>query len=314
MKAVTAHIVFPDRGVSIRRVSSVMIEQAWQQLTGKAEITLPRNVPDFEKRRVREVFRRGDRVEIYLGYNGQNTLEFSGYVVSVSADIPISIRCEDEAYKVKPIAVNYSSADTGLKEMLQAIVPGYSIRANEGIRLGGVRWSRTNVGAVLDKLASDWGIYSHLDANTLVSGVYYDTESPVLQIDLEKDGVSNELNYRNREDILVKVQARSILVNGEVLELSVGEDGGDLLKLDYYNITVRAELERLARADYERRKRGGFDGTLTVFAIPGLKHGRRIHLVSTVYPDRNGDYHVDAIKKTLDTGGYRNEIKLGERI
>jgi len=314
MKTLTAHVVFPDRGVSIRRVGSVVIEQGWKQLTGKAEITLPRNVPDFEKRKIREVFRRGDRVEIWLGYNGSLVREFTGYIVTASADIPVAIRCEDEAYALKPIAVNYSRADTGLKEMLQDICPGYTVNAREGIRLGGVRWSKTNVGAVLEQLANEWGLYSHMEGSTLVCGIYHDTAAEALPIDMERQGVSNSLNYRNSEDILVKVQARSILANGEVVDVTVGEEGGDLLTLDYYNISVKAELEVLARADYERRKRGGFDGTLSLFAIPGLKHGSRVTLTSNVYPDRNGDYYIDEVRKVLDTSGYRDEITLGERL
>jgi len=42
-----------------------------------------------------------------------------------------------------------------------------------------------------------------------------------------------------------------------------------------------------------------------------VQHGQIVRLVSTQYPERNGDFFVDAVKKTFSSGGYRQEITVG---
>ena len=67
---------------SIRRISEVSIESSWKTICDTAELVLPRNVKDFDSKKVKDVFRRGDKVEIYLCYGMDEDLklEFSGYI------------------------------------------------------------------------------------------------------------------------------------------------------------------------------------------------------------------------------------------
>ncbi|MDD3458549.1 MAG: hypothetical protein PHO74_03650, partial [Weeksellaceae bacterium] len=95
-------------------MSDIKIESNWRQLTDTAEITLPRNVLFFEENDLREVFKRGDSVEIKLGYDDVLITEFTGYISQVFANIPILIRCQNEMFKVKQIPVNYSHANVSL--------------------------------------------------------------------------------------------------------------------------------------------------------------------------------------------------------
>ena len=68
---------------SIFQISSCEIELSWKNICGKADIILPRNIKDFDRQKVKDVFQRGDKVEIYLGYDGDLKLEFSGYIDQV---------------------------------------------------------------------------------------------------------------------------------------------------------------------------------------------------------------------------------------
>jgi hypothetical protein len=294
---VVFHATTGREKIEVRKVVSVIISSSWKELTSRAEVTLPRNIPFFNKHQVKEVFRVGDPVTIFLGYDDVYFEEFSGYVTSVSADIPITIRLEDEMWKLKQIRVNYSSSAATLADMLHNICPGYEVDALEGVKLGGVRFAQTTVAKVLEKLQQDFNLFSYTKGKKLVCGKYYadDTGEPPVTYHLERNVFSNDLNYKRKEDVVIKVKGTSMLSGGGKIEFEVGEDGGELLNLTYYNITVKAELERIVRSDYEKRKRDGFDGSFTAFGVPRIQHGMKANIESFIYPDRNGIYYVDAV-------------------
>lgn len=317
--AMTAEIIFHAtelRGEFIvHQVTEITTESSWKELTDRATITLPRKVRSFEKTKVRELFRRGDPVSIYFGYNGNNVKEFTGYITEVSADIPIKIKLEDEMWKLKQVAVNFSSPEISLKELLAQILPGYEIEALEGVALGGVRFSKTTVAQVLEKLQSDWGLYSYMKGKKLMVGIYYADDSRTVKFHLERNSVSNSLNYKRKEDVLIRIKAISTMPNGVKLEVeNIGDKNGEDRQLSFYNITVLAELERLGQMEYEKYKQDGFDGSFTAFGIPAVNHGEKAELRSSLYEDRSGSYYIDSVNKSFGIGGIRQEIQLGNRI
>jgi hypothetical protein len=302
------------REIVLNKVTSVEIESSFKLLTDKAIVRLPRNVKFFDKNNVREVFRRGCPIKIELGYNGEYITEFEGYVVQHSANIPIELHCEDEMWKLKQLPVNISLSNTTLQNLLQSIVPDYKVDALEGVQLGGVRYAKTKVAAVLDQLQKEpYNLYSYMQGKTLVCGKYYsdDSDQPTVNFHLERNAVSNDLNYRNADDIILIMKGVSVLKNGNKIEVEIGEKGGDEFQLTYYNIEQKDEIKRLLEKDYELRKRGGFDGSFTSFGIPSVRHGLKVKLESRLYEDREGTYYIESVTKRFENAQYRQEITLG---
>lgn len=319
--AMNARITFPEfngrREIILDKVSSVEIESSFKLLTDRAVIKLPRNVKLFDKTKVREVFRRSAPVIIELGYNGEYVKEFEGYITQVSASIPIEITCEDEMYKLKQLPVNISFKTVTLKKLLETIAPNYSIDALEGAVLGGIRFPNTNAAAVLDKLSKDpYNLYSYMKEKQLVCGKYYsdDSEEETVNFHLERSTVSNELNYKNAEDIILKIKGVSVLSNGSKVTAETGEDGGDEYQLTYYNIEDKAEVQKMVEKDYETKKRGGLDGSFTSFGVPSVRHGLKVNLTSSLYPERTGTYYVESVKKNFSKSKYRQDITLGGAV
>lgn len=319
--ALNAEVIFQKTdhrpGVVLYRVSEITVDSSWKQLTDRATLTFPRKLKYFDTYKVRDVFRIGDPVQIKFGYNGVLNAEFSGYITDVSADIPVKIKLEDEMWKLKQIPVNFSAANIDLKKLLTKICPGYSIDALEGVQLGGVRFSNTTVAKVLEKLKNDWGLYSYMKGKQLVCGKYYvdDSHADKLRFHLEKNCVSNSLNYRRKEDVLISITAVSTLPNGEKIEVKgIGDKNGRQQTLTFYNIEVKAELERLAKIEYKKQKKDGFDGEFVGFGIPIVRHGLKVELTSELYNDRDGVYYVDGVHKTFGRGGIRQSVQLGDKV
>ncbi len=302
--------------LTLRRVQSVHIESSFKELVQFAEITMPRYISALDGSRVKELFRTGDKVKIALGYatmGDQDGLieEFEGYITRVGAAIPLQLRIEDEMWKAKRIKVNFVGKNVMLKDLLEKMAPEYEIDALE-VKLGSVRFAKTNLGACLEKLASDWKLYSYFKGKKLVCGKYYaEQEGANHSFHLEKNVAGSSLEYKNAEDVLVKIDATSINADGSKIEYSIGEEDGDMMSLAYYNIKSKAELEKRVKADYEKAKTGGFTGEFLAFGIPSVAFGDKAHIESALYPDRNGTYYIEGVAKSFSSGGYRQQVKLG---
>ena len=318
MVVLTALLSFPDsaaNGLQIRKVNSIRIAESFKDISSKAEIVLPKNVKLFQNNAIRDVFKRGHRVTIDYGYDNRFKREFEGYITSVSADVPIMIKCEDEMWKIKQIPVNFSASKTTLLQLLTTICPGYQIDCLEGVELGSIRLSKTTVAAVLDKLNSDFGLWTYMKGKTIVCGKYYSDDSAIPPVRFNLDRVaSNSLQYRIADELPVKVKGTSIRAKGEKLEFEFGEDGGDIMNLSYYNIPTKEALEKLVNQDYQRRKVDGFSGSFTAFGIPTIDHGFKADISSILYPERSGQYYVDSLVKEYSTAGIRRAITLGRKV
>ncbi len=303
--------------VILNQITECEFESSFKEMTDRGTITMPRSLKFFEKQNVKEVFRRGDAVTVAFGYDGNNVEEFVGYISEVSADIPIVIKIEDEMFNVRKIPVNFAHKNISLDELLKAIIPGYEIDALEGVQLGAVRLAKTAVGRVLEKLQSEWGLFAYMRGKTVVCGKYYADESefPPVKFHLERNCVSTSLNYQKKEDISLKIKVVSTLKNGTKIEVDgIGDKDGNERQLTFYNIEVKAELERLGKLEYEKYKQDRFDGSFTAFGIPSVRHGLKAHIKSTLYDDRSGTYYIEKVVKSFGPDGIRQEITLGDKV
>jgi len=302
--------------IVIKKITSVKIESSWKMLTDKATIVLPRKVKYFDINNIKSTFKKGDPIKIELGYDGKLIKEFEGYVTKVSADIPIVIECEDEMYQLKKIPVNISLKSSSLQNLLNKIVPGYSVDALE-VEIGSQRHAKSTVAKVLKYLQEEFSLYSYMKGKQLVVGKVYADDSDVepIRLHLEKNVVNNDLNYKSKEDVLIKIIAVSTLKNGDKIEAQIGDEDGEERQLSYYNIELKAELEKLAKEDYKKYKVDGFDGTVKLFGIPIIRHGYKVELKSDLYPDRNGTYYVErTIIDFDDSPQFRRTIQLGDKV
>ena len=194
------------------------------------------------------------------------------------------------------------------------MIPNYEIDALEGCQLGAVRFSKTTVGEVLEKLQQDMKLYTYVEPTTkkIVSGKIYadNSDENAFSFDLERNVVSNDLSYRNKDDIRVKVIG-IIIKSGDKIEYSYGDDDADKYIDWQFLVKTKAELEVEVKRMYEANKLGGYDGSFTAFGAPSVQHGRKASLRSSLYKDREGTYYIEGVYKSFGISGYRQQIKLG---
>lgn len=303
--------------IVLTRVTEIEFESTWKEIVDRGSLKLPRNVKFFDRQKVRDTFRRGDAITIYFGYDGNLVKEFEGYITEVAADIPIVIKFEDEMFKIKRLPVNFSSANVTLDKLLKTIIPGYNLEVLEGVTLGAVRLPKTQVGPVLEKIQADWGLYTYMKGKTVVCGKYYadDSAENKVKFHLERNCVSTSLNYKNKEDVQIKIKVVSTLANGQKIEVDgIGDKDGNERQLTFYNIKVKAELQKLGNLEYEKYKVDRFDGSFVAFGIPSVRHGLKAVLKSSLYGDREGTYYIEKVVKVFNNSGIRQTITLGDKL
>ena len=315
--AYISHIIFAANsrreGFSIKKIHACEVESSWKNQTDLAQITLPRSVIDFDKAKVNHFFRKGDAVEIHLGYNGQLFKRFTGYITEVSADIPVVIKLQDEMWKLKQLPANVSIKNATLTQLIREIAPGYEADVLEA-NIGSVRFSQTTVAEVLKKLQSDFGINSYFQEGKLIVGKIYEDNTGEHTIHLENDLAKNDLKFVNADDISIKIKAVSTLFNGTKIEAEVGDEDGEERQLSYYNIESESDLKALAQIDYDKYKKGGFEGNVETFAYVNAIHGDKVNLVSSIYPERNGTYYIDKVADKLANPTYHRIITIGAAV
>jgi hypothetical protein len=300
--------------IVIRKINSVRIESSWEQLTDTATIVLPRNVKDFDKLKVKTIFKKGDPVTIFLGYDENLIEEFNGFISDVSADIPIKIKCDDYMYLLKKHSVNISMKSTRLEDLIKQIIPAGIEYDVADINIGTKRFPNTTGAKILEELQEN-NIYSYFKGKKLIVGKIYSDDSvePVI-FNFSQNVVDNALQYKNKEDVIIKIIATSTLPKGRKIKAEFGDDFGTEQHLSYYNITVQAELLKLAKADYDKYKVDGFQGHIVAFGIPSVKHGMKAQIISYQYPDRKGLYYIKKVVKDFDDSPkYHQTIDLDKK-
>lgn len=308
---------------SIYRVSKASIETSWKLICGKAEIILPRNIKDFDKYKIKEIFKRGDKVEIYLGYNGNLNHRFTGYIDQVSADIPVTIKLEDEMWKLKQIEVSFAHPNIKLKEFVTKIIGSFPIDIDSDIALGAVRFNKMKFGEILNKLRDEYSLYAFIrNGKFTIYKVHSDVTENIPVFDLERNCSDNSLNYISKDDRLVKIigttiqrVAKAIKNNEDQKKLKFewgDKDAKETINWTF-NVTTLEDLQREVKKMYNDRKRDGFDGKFTTLGLIPLQHGQKVKLQSSLYPDRNGIYYIDGISETFSKeDGYKQEVELGQ--
>ena len=301
----------------IRRISEVEIESSWKMICSTAQVVLPRNIKDFNQNKVKDWFKRGDKVEIYLcyGLDEDLILEFSGYITQVSADYPITIKLEDEMWRLKQIPVNFSSKNEKLKSFVQKYVTDYPILIDAEAPLGAVNIKNKTLGEVFKKFQEDLSLYPFIrNGKLVVAKPYSDVSDKIPVFDLERNCVSNDLNYLSKEERTVKVVAESVqnfAKTKKKLKFELGDPDPKTTINKTLSVTTLNDLQAEVRRIYDLYKKEGFDGSFTTFGTPSVQHGQKVKITSSLYNDREGIYYIDSIKKKFSRDGYRQEIELG---
>jgi hypothetical protein len=315
--AVNVRVGFPEnRGraaFAFTSVSTFKVESSWKVLTDTAEFVVSKQLCFADQKRVFDLVKSGDPVYLEAGYNGEYNREFTGFISEVQDDLPVLFKCEDNMYTLKRTPVNKSYKGVKLQTLLNDIVPSnYKIDCADVV-LGDLLYQNYTVSQVLTELKDNYGIYSYFVGETLVSGKIYRDNTRQVKYTFTKNILpGNDLKYRRKEDIRIKVTMTSHLKNGKKKKKTYGESDGEEQKLICAGVEDEAQLLELAKKEYNRLKINGWKGGFRGFGLPFIQHGDTIVLTNLENPDKNGNYYCDGVTTSLDDhGALRRDLQPG---
>lgn len=309
------------------RCSAVEIEKSTQLVASTAKITLPITAVLVNEGMTTTVetsklVKVGDVVQIRLAYDGvYDGEEFRGYVKRVNYKIPLEIECED-IWPLRRKNINQSWKTVTLEALLQEIVSGTGIDLSSnvpGITLSPYSIKNATAAFALQKIRDEYGLTAYINrVGKLYVGLAYTDNSGQVNYTLNGSDVNvinaDDLKYKNKDDVILKVKAIGIKGDNTRTEVEIGDKDGELRTLFFYNVTTADGLRKLATQEMNKLKFNGYDGKITTFLIPVALPGMKAVIVDEYFPERQGSYYVESVKTTWGIQGARREIELGIKL
>jgi hypothetical protein len=292
------------------------IVSSWQELTNTCSFTLPRKVGKLLTDSLDRIIQVGNEVVIKAGYNTTIKTYFTGYITEIGASAPLLIKCEDAMWKLKQVQVSKTYKSVRLSTLLQDILPaGFKYNAVDR-QLGGIRYHKMTVAQVLKDLKDSFGVTSYMRNGTLYSGWAYDTdltgEAYNVYLHFEKNIFNNNLVYKRKEDVKLRIDAVSIHSNGNDIRYSYPSENaeGEVHTLHSYGKELK-DIKADAQEQYSKMVYDGYRGSFSTFGHPFIDHGFVVNLASDIYPERDGKFFADRVVYRLGNIGIKQDVTLG---
>lgn len=300
---------------------SISVVSGWEHFTDTATIEIPNRFLKNGETIIGgndNVFKRGDSVEIKVGYfnpdrdeNGLKTV-FKGYVSRISPGQPLRIECQDLTYLLKQKTISKSWKSVTIKKLLSDILPPDIKFKAVDAELGSFSVTRVNIVQILDELKKTYGLQSYVQNGELYVGLVSQGNGKKHKFHFQKNIISDDLEFVRADDTKIKLTAISMLENNKKIQIETGDSDGDNRTLTFYNLS-QSELKKTADREIEKLKYTGVSGSITTFGIPAVNHGDIAILQNDIWPEKAGEYFVDQVTTDFGANGIRQKIKLGRK-
>lgn len=298
------------------KVAELEITRDMDTLTDTCVLKLPKKIRWQGETQI--PIKRGDAISVWLGYDGQLQFAFRGFVTTIGLKTPIEISCEDQMFLLKKQDAKKLAYQTATIEQIlhdQNLGVRYKVFGEQHI--GRFRVSANTVTELLGQLKDQGGIRSFFRVEdgepVLYCGVLFERDVRCRQvfatgINLIDD---SQLEVQSAADMKIKIKAISLLPNNKRIRIELGDADGDRRTIHTYNKTEQ-ELKAWAAQELKRLKQDGLRGTFTTFGAVLID--KLDHIGIKIDGQRRGIYQTQKNVIKYGTGGFRQEITLGQRV
>ena len=270
-------------------------------------------------------------VSIMLGYDGQLSNEFSGYVSSVVLeDNMLTIECEDALHLMRLVPMpDGQLKGVTVTSLLQQVVA----KTNAYCSANGIAGTLTlnclysysyttfnfvhaTAYDVMEKIQKEGK--PNIDIKDGVLRVFPQYTSPdgiavySLASNICKEGL--KLKWRSVTDRKLLVIAKSKGKNGVALQATAGVAGGDTQKIDFSGIYDLASLQRIANETYNHQCFTGYEGSFCSWLVPFVDANYQARIIDESGLLQNGSYYVKSVETEFSSSGGIRTISLGAGV
>ncbi|MRI64459.1 hypothetical protein EDM00_10750 [Ornithobacterium rhinotracheale] len=320
MLKLSSHIIIEsEKTWEFFALNECTITEDTGSLTDTCELVLPKNIhwQGFVSENGKPPIKRGDKIQVRLGYDDELVTRFSGFVRSVDAKTPITIKCEDGMFILKSQkAEPRSFKNAYLRDIIAHLLKGTGVDfylIDKDIKVGLWRITKANISEELQEMKEKLMISAYFrrinGKSILYVGLAYPFDNrKKLKFFHSKNIISENFEYQNKDDIRVRVEAQSFNAKHQKITYEYGDKDGELIKIRMDGLN-EAELKKYAMQALERYKQSGFKGSFETFGVPEVS---KCDMVEIHASDGNsGTYLVKKNSISFGQNGYRQNIELG---
>lgn len=304
-----------DKTWVFEKITACEIVRDSEALTTTCKLILPRKVK--WKGETSNPIKRGDKISVWLGYDDNLQLAFTGYVLRKGFKAPIEIFCEDEMFMLKQTpCVKKSYKNVDIHTLLKEQGLPYDIKVLGEQNIGQYRVNFENVAELLAHLKeNNIRTFFRLEDGkpVLYCGVLFAHGNEMRQVFATGVNIISDssLDEQKAEDVKIKLKVVSLQPdNKKKIKVEIGDPDGEKRTLHCYGKT-EAEAKAWGEQELERLKRDGLTGSyqtfghvlLDVLDVIGIK----------IDGERKGKYQVHKNTITYGSSGFRQDITLGAR-
>ena len=303
---------------TMNHVNSVEISENILEISNTAKITIPRQT--IKEGYLDSHFSVGDKVEIWLGYNKNLILEFTGYIREIEASAPLIIHCDDDTFILRRTNFVESYSNASLSQILKDVLKdtGIVFECPE-VQIGKYQIDNQNAFMVLQDLMKNFGLYSRLENGVLKIGLafsYGQNVKPHKYI-IGHNVKKSELKYQRKEDFKIRFNAIAHNPNGTKTKVTVGSTEQDASErtLNFIGPVTEQELRNRAINVMKKVVYDGYTGSITGFGIPCTRAGHSLNIKDKEELERDGTYLIEKLTIIYDeSNGFERKNELTFRL
>jgi hypothetical protein len=316
----------------LRGLHSYEAKKSVHQIVQTCKLGLPlsilyRNNDLLERAKLIDKIKEGDKVTVYLGYNGDNKKEFEGYIKRINPKIPLELELEDSMYLMRKIRLKKSFKKNDVRDVITYLLD--ELYKQQGVRFElyadipkvevfNFWMNGANGITVLQELEDKYLLSSYLtEINgkpTLYVGLMYGLKKNHVKYVFNRNTISlDDLKYNQPGDRTFKVEISHINNAGLEKKYVFGDPKGEEHKIRLSGSRTEADLKHHAEGVLEGLKAGGYKGSFTTFLIPHVEPADVAVCNDAQFKERSGNYYISTVTTTFGSGARRKpeiEIKL----
>lgn len=298
-------------------LDNVSIKTSVETLADTATIVIPSQLHN-KALKVEDKVKKGDKVVIELGYDGDLNLEFIGYVLSVAEEEgSIKIECEDDIFLTRKPLKDEQLSNTTVKELLQKVAKliGYKVETNYSRGYDKFVIRNANGYDVLKKLQEECKLNIYLRNGTIYANPAELAESDKnVYFDFSRNIETASLKYRKADEKDFEVTVEGIDKNGKRQKVTIGKEGGEKRHVIVTSWKSEEDLKARGETELKTLAYDGYEGDLTSWLRPFLLPGSSARIVDKDYEYKQGDYFIKSVDTDFGSGGASRKISLGRKI
>jgi hypothetical protein len=268
-----------------------------------------------------QAFTEGTAITIEAGYDYSNETRFKGFIKRINFTSPLEIECEGYSYLLGKITVNKTYTNSTVKQILQDLSTGTTIKVSADIPdipvVKAVFINQTGLD-VLQWFRQKMKLYCYFNFDTLYCGGQAFQDKGTINHKLGWNTIKDSQLMFNTEkefdQVNIVINARDVTGEMKKIKRITTYPNDKIVRVEGYNPndpylqTIRDELQK--QLDYK-----GYSGSITTFLEPYAEPGMASSITDDQYPDRNGVYFIESVEGELSASrGGRQKIGIGFKL